>query len=87
MLQLSLDPKPTRLEMLPGAKIGYQLILGLWGTFTDASGELRPRAYGTGDASMRKNWISIILGLWGAFTDASVELRPRAYRTGAASRR
>jgi hypothetical protein len=49
MLQVSLDPEPTGLEMLPG--MGYQLILGIWGAFTDATVELRPEAYKTGDAS------------------------------------
>ncbi len=51
MLQVSLDAEPMGLELQLGADIEHQLILELWGAFTDASGELRPRAYRTADAS------------------------------------
>jgi hypothetical protein len=41
-VELTLDPS-----------IRYQTLLGFGGAFTDAAGELRPRAYGTGAASRR----------------------------------
>jgi hypothetical protein len=52
------------LELLLGAAIRYQTLLGFGGAFTDAVGELRPRAYDTGAASRRCHPLSNSPWLW-----------------------